>query len=160
EGFTITTAGLTDRAGIACSGQSPEISGNIITGNKRSGIRLQNSEALIADNIISGNEAYASDVGGGGIQIKSDQHKTVKIVGCLLEGNTAPYRSGGGLYANALGTIWMVNCTLRDNSADNKGGGVFTAGGACRGSKRRRPLREHYSDIEDAELPGHMQRRR
>jgi hypothetical protein len=48
----------------------------------------------------------------------------MKLVNCLINGNSAGER-GGGIYAILFFDLMMINCTISGNSAGNLGGAIF-----------------------------------
>jgi len=113
--------------GIYCkdTGTNPEISGNVITGNRTfydgGGIYISGGACpTISSNLISGNSsgtkggALFYDGGGAGITVDHN----------IFSGNTATER-GGGVYAT--GHVTLVNDTFDRNQA-NHGGGIWAQG--------------------------------
>ncbi len=123
EGFTVTN---TSGTGVEVIGASATIRSNVITGCTNSGIILSNSGSLLSDNLISNNSTVFS---GGGILVSNNQDTiVVRIVDCQIVGNTAN-SSGGGMFAEKEGQLWLVNTTIRGNTATNvSGGGAYFSG--------------------------------
>jgi len=133
KGFTIRN-GYTDYGGgILCSGSSPTITGNNITGNtcgnisiggSGGGIHCGSGSPTIVGNTIGGN--FAMDRGGG-IYCSSGS-STIK--NNTITGNSVYYFSGGGIYCG--GSTVIVGNTISGNRAgalvsgyNSGGGGIY-----------------------------------
>jgi parallel beta-helix repeat protein len=78
--------------------------------------------------IISGNFTHLPGIGGGG-GIHCMETRRVKIINCLIAGNTAN-DGGGGILADGSGQLLVSNCTIVQNSNDtDPGGGVMVEWG-------------------------------
>ena len=97
EGFTIRNGNDSGTAsGVACSGSSPTIRGNVIVNNRGLGGAISafdNSDPLIADNVIEDNNGAA---GGGGLHC-SDSAATVR--GNRFSRNVSDLEVGGAIHA-------------------------------------------------------------
>jgi len=161
EGLTIRNGhapgGTYDAYGgaIFCSGVSPTIRGNIVTGSfayRGGGIFVGAGEPLIEDNEIIGNEApFGGGIStgnsdavirgnlvtgnsgekGGGINCDDQPgyNSTPQIIGNTITGNhcanPAGSGAGGGVYLYRDDALVQGN-TIAGNSADNAGGGIFS----------------------------------
>ncbi len=158
QGFTLTNGSgtspvngtSTDGGGIYIEDSSPNISGNIIGGNKSAngggiyitgnsspkiekniirankstniagGIYIFRCSANIADNIVSGNSTKKY---GGGIYVcEGYGGSTDGITSNIIENNEADY--GGAIYLSNT-TPGMETNNIRDNAANKNGGGIY-----------------------------------
>jgi parallel beta-helix repeat protein/predicted outer membrane repeat protein len=115
-------------AGIFCRDSSPDISGNIITGNIcdnsgfpfgssiGGGIYLLNSNPSITNNDITENEAYSS----GGI---GSYNSSPSVMNCTFSDN---YRGG---MCSCDSSTTVINCIFSEN-AHGSGGGISNSGGS------------------------------
>jgi len=137
KGFTIT--GGAARApfhggGILCSGASPLIIDNVVTGNTagsdgpdsagRGGGIYSDSDAVIMRNIIHSNEAYY----GGGLYLETFGGACTQN---QVSSNSARY--GGGMHLSYVQTS-IVSNTITENEAAMGAGGYVIATGALRGN--------------------------
>ena len=132
EGFTLTNGigtlmgSYTAGGGTYIDSSSPNISGNIIEGNKSAnggGIYITgNSSPEIEKNIIRKNNS--SDEAGGGIYIKNSSPKVFENI---ISNNLA-FQNGGGIYIEG-GYIESNNCisgnVIRNNITTHDGGGIY-----------------------------------
>ncbi len=139
EGLTVTNGSGTpnayggfDGGGIYCSGASPTIRNNVITGNAAAGtlaygggiVLKSGSAATIEGNSIVGNTCSGFQPAGGGLAcVGSSPTVTDNTISSNSAGDF-----GGGLYAGGGGTF--SGNTISGNSAGSWGGGVLLAGTA------------------------------
>lgn len=122
EGFTIKGARKyhptwgDEGGGIYCYRSSPNIAGNIITGNGGGIICTIHSSPIISNNVIAGNTAYS----GGGIFCYYDSSPAV--TDNVIRDNTAD--SGGGVYCQGGCAPDVFNNTFSANHA-SLGSGIF-----------------------------------
>lgn len=132
DGFTIRNGLSAFGGGINCTGGSPTISNNIITGNftSYSGAGLYTEASpLICGNEISNNRALTADgTTGGGIACPMGSALTA---GPVITGNTISNNyagGGGGLWNLYNATITASGNTITQNSASYGGGCHIEAG--------------------------------
>ncbi len=129
-GISIAGADATIDCRTGVPAQTTTVSDNGLSSSDGSGIHLDGSNATITDCTISGNRGNP----GGGIHITRTTNTppvTVIVVNSMITGNHATVydtANGGGVYANAQGTLWFVNTTIHDNDALWNGGGAFFQG--------------------------------
>ncbi len=142
EGFTIsngTGTGITNKmgGGILCTGSSPTILANIITGNTVSSVSIweargggiccnSDSSPIISGNTVSGNSANAygglSGCGGG---IFSRDNSSLLVSNNTITGNISS-GSGGGIYCIDSSAQAITDNTISDNAANfGSGGGIY-----------------------------------
>ncbi len=97
------------------------VTGNIVSGNGRSGIRFGGGEAsgTVEGNVITGNSAEF----GGGVYLYSGG-----VLRNNLILNNQASDSGGGICARFFMPT-ITNCTVVGNSAGTRGGGLYFSGG-------------------------------
>lgn len=126
-GFTITG----NRLGISVRDAEPTIQANIVEGNQGGGgIGCSTSMGTVRSPLIRQNiiRANTSDPIGGGIWVVNAV--APEIVENTIEGNTATFGDGGGIYlrASAPGAVITHNLII-GNHADDMGGGIFASWG-------------------------------
>ena len=127
EGLTITGGLAGTGAGIYCSGASPTIRRNVITGNRVSydadggaGIGCwRGASPLIVGNTIEQNHC---EPGGGGGGIRCYDAGEPVISHNLIRGNSAS--QGAGLCIDFCSPV-ICHCTLIDNAANCMAGGLL-----------------------------------
>jgi predicted outer membrane repeat protein len=81
---------------------------------------------ILSGSILSDNTA--SNSGGGIYSVHTIASSgTVKVLSCILSGNSAGW--GGGIYNFPGGTVILSGSTLSGNSASHDGGGIDNEGG-------------------------------
>jgi parallel beta-helix repeat protein len=117
--------------GVAVSGGHATLVNNTISANTAGsggGVSITNSDLdpagnLVSGNIITGNLATGLYGGAGFYTYQS----TVALTGNTITGNraTGSNTAGGGLYADWLSVLTMINNVVADNEAYNWGSGVY-----------------------------------
>jgi parallel beta-helix repeat protein len=131
EGFTITNGsgyaespGDTYGGGVYCSGASPTLTDNVITGNRVNqsggGVCCGDCSPTLTGNTISGNTA---DANGGGVACYP---AAAVLTNNVITGNAAD--QGGGVFCFSSAPI-LTNNVISGNTASSEGGGVFC--GSC-----------------------------
>lgn len=110
EGFT-----LANGWGVSCSGSSPVIRNNIITGNLDAGISCYYAQPLIENNLITQNR------GSGGIDC--DWGSDPVIRGNTISRNEGVYMKGGAV--TCLGTSPLIEGNRFFGNSSDRGGAVF-----------------------------------
>ena len=110
--------------GIFCINASPHILDCLITENTAfedgGGVKCDYSNPTITRCVIRNNTAEAG--GGIGIGTMGGVPSQLKMINCLITGNTSRSRGGG---IHALGEITLLNCIIFGNRADVNGGGIY-----------------------------------
>ena len=154
--FTIQNGYTNENGGgVYCTGSSPKITSNIITGNRciwmfanGGGIYCYNASPIINNNIITQN---STDACGGGIYCEYNSspkiyNNTIKdneatdgggiycalgsspiIMGDTISTNTSYgyYYGGGGIYCASGSSPKIKDNTIRDNTTNAMGGGIY-----------------------------------
>ncbi len=124
--------------GICCSGASPELTGNQISGNVGEGILCFSSSPVISHNTVSGNDGrgihchqssspeitantITGNLGGG---VSASGAGSAPVVRDTLIAGNSTLASGGGVSCSSQGSITLRNSTIRENSAQGDGGGI------------------------------------
>lgn len=100
-----------------------ELRGFTITGANTGGINCQAGNITIRDCIIT-NNCTSSGYSGKGGGISADSLADVTVIDCIFTGNTAGGH-GGGIYVQ-VGVLTVIGCEFFQNSAGQEGGAVAT----------------------------------
>ena len=118
-------------AGVSLEGESAVMTHCMIDhntssgGNGVGGVRIHKSGGTMANCLVWGNTGGSGDYGCGGVSVKPDAWKHIKVVNCTIVGNTAT-KVGGGLrvevdYFDSKDPTkdgpWIVNTIIADNTA-------------------------------------------
>ncbi|MHB9036086.1 MAG: NosD domain-containing protein [Armatimonadota bacterium] len=127
DGFTIRGGSWAKGAGVYCTGCSPTISHNIITGNAASeqggGIYCTGGAPVISDNLISDNTA--PDYGGGVCCLNSSATITRNVIEHnQAEASSGSLGRGGGVFCDAQSSINLNGNNIIGNIG-SLGGGVY-----------------------------------
>ena len=98
------------------------------------GVSFHGGQGSVDHTIISHNTAYMNGGGntdGGGLGV-FNATGPVRVDTCLITGNTAPNRHGGGIFASLNDKrMSVLNTTIVGNTANDEGGGVYVVGYAA-----------------------------
>ncbi len=125
-GGTITLSGTELTVNKAVTINASSLNGGItIDANRNSRIfNITENTRLINLTIQNGR---VHEENGGGIYHKSG---TLSMLNCVIQGNSAIYRTGNATYGGAIysrGTLSMTNCDLVDNYSTSGGGAIYNA---------------------------------
>lgn len=128
RGFTITNGNAALGGGIYCSGSSPRIENNTITGNystsEGGGVSCRAySSPVIVNNDITMNTAIGPMFYGSGGGIHAFDHSDPLIFDNRISQNHVNYR-GAGICIDAWSNPLVSNNLIVSNTADQRGAGI------------------------------------